>query len=214
MELTWLGRFCFRIKGKNATVLTDPYDLSFVYPSRQPPPDVVTFSQEVLGIERPQANGQAPKVLSGPGEYEVSRVLITGIGTFQNFVEASGTKRREKNTVYFIEIDGITLCHLGALEQSLTSAQVENLSQTKILLAPVGRPSWLKASLETLSLLEPKIVVPMHYQIGSEESEPKPFDRFLKEMGIKEFQPLPKLTVNESSIPEQTQVVLLSPQTQ
>jgi L-ascorbate metabolism protein UlaG (beta-lactamase superfamily) len=59
-------------------------------------------------------------------------------------------------------------------------------------------------------LIEPKVVIPMHYQTPAlKKMELDPVGKFLKEIGAKQVEPLPKLSVSKSSLPPTTQVVLL-----
>ena len=63
---------------------------------------------------------------------------------------------------------------------------------------------------EWISLLEPSIGVPMHFQTpGLVGLNLDPVDRFLKEMGINSIEAQGMLRVAPGVLPEQTQVVLL-----
>jgi L-ascorbate metabolism protein UlaG (beta-lactamase superfamily) len=147
-------------------------------------------------------------VITGPGEYEIKGVLIIGIATFH---DSDGGKVRGKNTVYLIEIDGITVCHLGDLGHVLTTEQVEEVDDVDVLLLPVGGGSTINASTaaEVIRLIEPKVVIPMHYKTPAVKRELAPVESFMKEMGIERPASQPKLSLNPSSLPASTQVYLL-----
>jgi L-ascorbate metabolism protein UlaG (beta-lactamase superfamily) len=85
------------------------------------------------------------------------------------------------------------------------------MSDVDVLLTPVGGVSTINAATaaETVSLVQPKIVIPMHFKTEVVRRELEPLDRFLKEMGLKTVTPQPKLTVIKTSLPTQTQVVVL-----
>jgi len=208
MEITWLGHSCFRIRGKEATVITDPYDKSLGYSLGKPTANIVTLSHHHPDHDHVASVSGKPKIVDGPGEYEISNVLITGIATFHD-----GQKGRSKgkNTAYLIEIDDVTVCHLGDLGHVLSPEQVEEMSDVDILLTPVGGVSTINAAAaaETVSLVQPKIVVPMHFKTDVVKRELEPLDKFLKEMGLKKTDPQPKLTISKTSLPAQTQVVVL-----
>jgi L-ascorbate metabolism protein UlaG (beta-lactamase superfamily) len=208
MEISWLGYSCFRLKGSHATVITDPYSPDLGYSLGKPTAHIVTVSHQHTGHSYVQGIGGQPKLINGPGEYEVSGVLILGIATFH---DGEGGKKRGKNTVYHIEIDEISICHLGDLGHVLTGEQVEDIDNVDVLLLPVGGVSTINAPVaaEVVRQLEPKAVIPMHYKTPALKRELEPVERFLKEIGAKDVAPQPKLTVSKSNLPDTTQVFLL-----
>ena len=117
MEITWLGHSCFRIKGKEAILITDPYDGSIGYSLGKPKANIVTSSHNHPGHSFVAGIGGEPRVVRGPGEYEIANVFITGISTFH---DAEKGNKWGKNTVYLIEMDEITVCHLGDLGHALS----------------------------------------------------------------------------------------------
>ena len=208
MEITWLGHSCFRLRGKGATVVTDPFDKTSGYHLGKITADIVTVSHDHPQHSFVSGIGDDPKVLRGPGEYEIAGVFIYGIKTFH---DSNKGQTRGKNTAYLMEIDDIKVCHLGDLGHVLSVGQIEELSDAEVLLIPVGGVSTIGASAaaEIVNLIDPKLVIPMHYKTEAARMELEPLGKFLKEMGIKELSPLPKLTVNKSGLPIDTQVVVL-----
>ena len=209
MDITWLGHSCFRIRGNRATVITDPYAPSLGYSLGNPTADIVCVSHQHPGHSYIQGVAGKPKLVTGPGEYEISGVLIIGIATFHD--AERGTKRG-KNTVYLMQIDEVSVCHLGDLGHVLTAEQVEELGKVDVLLVPVGGVSTIGAPVaaEVVRQLEPKVVIPMHYKTQALTLELEPVDKFLKEMGVQEANPQPKLSLSRSSLPDSTQVRLLN----
>ena len=208
MDISWLGHSCFRLKGSHATVITDPYSPDLGYSLGKTTARIVTVSHQHAGHSYIQGIGGQPKVVSRPGEYEISGVLVIGIATFH---DGEGGKKRGKNTAYLMEIDEISVCHLGDLGHVLTGEQVEEIDNVDVLLLPVGGVSTINASkaAEVVRQLEPKVVIPMHYKTPALSWELEPVDRFLKEIGAKQVDPLPKLSLTKSSLPASTQVFLL-----
>ena len=147
-------------------------------------------------------------MVTGPGEYEISGVLIIGIATFH---DGEKGKKRGRNTVYVMEVDEVSVCHLGDLGHVLTIEQVEELDNVDVLLLPVGGVSTINAPMaaEVVRQLEPKVVVPMHYKTEALSWELEPVTRFLKEMGVKEVKSQPKLSLTKPSLPVTMQVYLL-----
>jgi L-ascorbate metabolism protein UlaG (beta-lactamase superfamily) len=62
---------------------------------------------------------------------------------------------------------------------------------------------------EVISLLEPGIVIPMHYGTPSSRVNLAPLNKFMKEMGLGEVEAQASLKVTRSSVPEETRVVVL-----
>ena len=209
MEITWLGHSCFRIKGSQATIITDPYPPDLGYPLGKHTSHIVTVSHQHPSHSYVQGISGEPKVVAGPGEYEISGALIIGIPTLH---DADGGRIRGKNTVYLMEVDGIAICHLGDLGHALTEEQVEEIDDVDVLLLPVGGVSTIDAPVaaEIIRRLEPGVVIPMHYKTPELKRELEPVDKFLKEMGIEQIDAQPKLSLTQSSLPTSPQVFLLS----
>ena len=208
MEISWLGHSCFRIKGNSATVITDPYSPDLGYSLGKPTARIVTVSHQHSGHAYTQGIAGEPKVIAGPGEYEIGGVLITGIAAFHDAEEGL---KHGRNTVYLMEVDEVSVCHLGDLGHVLAAEQVEELENVDVLLLPVGGMSTIDApaAAQVVRQLEPKVVIPMHYQTQALKREFEPVSRFLKEIGVQQLEPQPKLSLTRSSLPEGMQVFLL-----
>ena len=205
MDISWLGHSCFRLKGSQATIITDPYSPELGYSLGKPTARIVTVSHQHPGHSYTQGIGDEPRLVTGPGEYEISGVLIIGIATFHDAEEG---RKRGKNTIYLIGVDGVSVCHLGDLGHVLTTEQVEELGNVDVLLLPVGGVSTISAptAAEVVRQLEPKAVIPMHYKTEALNRELETVDRFLKEMGVKEVSSQPKLSCTKANLPASTQV--------
>jgi len=207
MEITWLGHSCFRLKGKGATVVTDPFDDTSGYHLGKITADIVTISHDHSQHSFASGIGGDPRVLRGPGEYEIAGVFTYGIRTFY---DSENGLKRGKNTIYLMAIDDIKVCHLGNLAHLPSTSLVEEISDTDILLLPIGGGLTIAASVaaEVVNLVQPRIAIPMHYKTGA-GTIASSLDKFLNEMGLKEVSPLPKLTINKSALPLETQVTVL-----
>jgi len=208
MDISWLGHSCFRIRGSRATVVTDPYSPDLGYSLGKPTARIVTVSHQHPGHSYVQGIGGEPRLVVRPGEYEIDGVLIIGVATFH---DADRGGKRGKNTVYLMEVDEVSICHLGDLGHVLTAQQVEEIGNVDVLLLPVGGVSTINASMaaEVVRQLEPKVVVPMHYKTPALSRELEPVDGFLKEIGVKGVEPQSKLSLTRSNLPVSTQVFLL-----
>ena len=215
MELTWYGLGCFRIVERGfPAVVTDPFnedESGLVLPRARA--EVVTSSAFMDEPEKARWKGlrNVEHTFAGPGEYEVGGLFITGIATFR---DAKQGAELGQNIVYVFNVNGVVICHLGALGNIPTQAQVEMMGGVQVLLLPVGIPKGMTAEMasEVVSLIEPDIVVPMQYEIPNLAIKREPVTRFLKEMGIAHYTTEPSLKVTAGSESEETQVVLLEPQ--
>src|SRR3990172_1572238 len=205
MEITWLGHSCFRLKGKSATIVTDPYDSSIGLQLAKLTANVVTVSIALPDHNNVQAVAGDPMVIDGPGEYEVAGVLISGLAS------RSRDPDGRLNPVYVLEVDDLRVCHLGEMSKVPQADLVEAVGDLDVLMVPVGGKVTLEASkaAETISLLEPKIVIPMHYKASLFGPDLEPIDRFLREMGAKEPVPQPRVVVTKSSLPDTTQMIVM-----
>jgi L-ascorbate metabolism protein UlaG (beta-lactamase superfamily) len=209
LDVTWLGHGCFRLRGRSAAVVTDPYPPSIGLKLSRLDADLVTISHEHENHNYTQAVRDAYEI-RGPGEYEVAGVSVIGVPTFH---DAEKGAKHGRNTVYLIEIDDVRVCHLGDLGHKLDDAEAEAISSPDVLLVPVGGNTAINAvqAAEVVRQLEPRFVVPMHYAIPGLKLQLDSLDRFLKEMAVTASEPQPKLSVQKSSGEYDTKVVVLEP---
>lgn len=208
MDITWLGHSCFRIKSSQAVIITDPFPPELGYTLGKQTARIVTLSHQHPSHSYTQDIGGEPRIIRGPGEYEISGILIIGIATFHDNQRG---QVRGKNTVYVMEIDGVSVCHLGDLGHVLSTEQVEEIGSVNVLFLPVGGVSTINAAVaaEVILQLEPNAVIPMHYKTPAIKRELDPVNVFLKEMGMGQIESRPKLTLSKSNLPLSTQVFLL-----
>ena len=209
MDVTWLGHGCFRLRGRSAAVVTDPYPPAIGLKLGRMDAEVVTVSHDHANHSFTSVVRDGAYEIHGPGEYEVAGVSVIGIPTFH---DAEKGAKHGRNTVYVIEIDDVRVCHLGDLGHKLDDTEAEAAAAPDVLLVPVGGHSAMNAAqaAEVVRQLEPRYVVPMHYAIPGLKLELDPIDRFLKEMGVTASEPQPKLAVQKSSVTEyETKVVVL-----
>ncbi len=218
MEITWLGHSCFMLRGKNVTLITDPFSPQPGQHQEEPhkareskiSAPIVTISHNHPGHNFVEGVGGNPRVVRGPGEYEISDVLITGVPSYH---DAKRGAERGRNTIYIIHMDDLVICHLGDLGHILQEEQLEEVADADILLIPISGSNTLSAAqaAEVISQVEPHVVIPMHYRPSAGTGEgPDPLDKFCREMGIEAVNAQPKLTILRSNLPVETQVVILS----
>lgn len=211
MEITYLGHSSFRLKGKIATIVTDPFDASVGFKFPKIDASIVTVSHSHGDHNNASAIACDPKIVNGPGEYEIKGVSILGIHSYHD--NKQGVERGT-NTIYVITLDNINICHLGDLGHKLSEDQVGEIGNVDILLIPVGGVYSLNPSVasEIVSELEPKIVIPMHYQADGLDQvvfkDLEPVGNFIKELGVEPVRDN-KFVITYDKIPEEMQLVVL-----
>ncbi len=210
MEITWYGHSCFRLTERRlATVVTDPFDHAVVgYQDLKLKADIVSVSHEAPGHNFVKAVKGYSHLLDGPGEYEIGEVFITGVRT-------NGRKKDEdqlRNTLYVFDYNGITVAHLGDLRAVPARSQVDALGTVNVALVPVGAGGGLTAAkaAEVVSILEPNIVIPMHYATPAAKLPLEPLEKFIKEMGLGTVEAEDSIKVTKGSLPEEARVVVLN----
>lgn len=207
MEITWYGLSCFRLTDRGqASVVTDPYKGSLGLPLPKLRADVVTISHDAPGHSYLAAVSGYEHALTRPGEFEIQGVFITGIATAR-------TADERPNVLYMFDYGGVTVAHLGDMNQVPPQTQIESLEKVDVLLVPVGGGKSLNAAqaAELVSMLEPSLVVPMHYDVPGLKLKLEGVERFLNEMGVTEVEEDTRLRVSAGRLPEETEVVLLKP---
>jgi L-ascorbate metabolism protein UlaG (beta-lactamase superfamily) len=211
MEIAWYGQSCFRLRSRGLAVVTDPYGAESGLRLPRLTATVVTVSQAQADHNNAQAVKGSPFVISGPGEYEIEGIFVIGVATSVETHQQNGDPLT--NTAYLIEFEDLTICHLGGLVRTLSQEQAEQLNEVDVLLLPVGGHSTLSSSqaAEVVGLLEPRIVIPMHFRIPGLSVQLDDVSRFLKELGAEAVERLESLTVSKGQLPDESRVVLLEP---
>ena len=212
MEITWYGHSCFRLTERNyVTVVTDPYDNKVIgYDPLKLKAEIVTVSHDAPGHNYSDAVKGTTHVLTGPGEFEIGGVFITAVQT-DSVGRSAKSKDATRNTIYVFDYDGITVAHLGDLQKIPTQSEIELLGTVNVALVPVGGGNSLNAAkaAEVVSMLEPNLVIPMHYSTPDSKIKLDEINKFIKEMGLSKQDAQPSLKVSRSSLPDETHVIVL-----
>lgn len=207
MEITWYGHSCFRLseRGKS-TVVTDPYAESIGYGPLNLKSDIVTISHDTAGHSNWQAVRDSRLVISRPGEYELGGVLVVGVAMINR---KAATPRY--NVSYLMDYGQLNIVHLGDLDYVPSQSELDALGEVHVALVPVGGGGGLNSgqAAEVISMLEPSVVIPMHYQTPHTLLDLAPVDKFLTEMGVTTPEVTETFKFSASSLSEQMQVVLL-----
>lgn len=222
MTINWRGHSCFEIttfpaKNSQVKILIDPFSREIGLRVPKLEADIVLITHNHPGHNNfkavlPTVSGHSPFLISGPGEYEIKNIFIQGI---QSWHSQSLEKEGSENTIYTLESEDLKLCHLGDLGQKeLTDEQLDKIGEIDILMAPVGGVSTIstKEALKIMSQIEPKIIIPMHYQMPKLKMKLEGLDKFLKSVGIKKIEPLNRFSVKKKDLsPEEAKIIVLKP---
>lgn len=209
MDITWYGYSCFRLKGAESVVVTDPPGAEAGYQVGRLNAEIVTVSHNHPCHSNVAAVSGVRKVLTRPGEYEIANIIVTGIPTFH---DSESGARLGRNTVFVIDVDGVRVCHLGDIGHIPKGDQLSELTNIDILLAPVGGGGSLAAAAaaQVINLIEPKIVVPMHYRTPAcNRHELDGVERFLKELGLAAHEAQPRLSVTRQGLPKEKEATVV-----
>ncbi|MDP3962589.1 MAG: MBL fold metallo-hydrolase [bacterium] len=189
MIITYLGGEFFKVQFGDITLAFNPISKDSSLKSSRFGADIVFVSanhEDFNGIDQVTHGEKKPFLVAGPGEYEVRGVFIKGLPS-----EGSNLI----NTIYTVSLENMNICFLGALNTpELKTETVEALDEIDILFVPIGGEGVLdpaKAYKLAVSL-EPKIIIPMHYNDSA-------LKVFLKEAG-ENPKPESKLTLKRKDL--------------
>lgn len=211
MMITWLGHACFKIQDKigpdGVTVVTDPFDKKIGLKPPACEADIVTVSHDHYDHNNVSALRGNPFVIDGAGEYDVKGVAVYGV---ESFHDEEGGKARGGNVIFRIDMDNISVSHLGDLGHALDNKQLELLSGTDILLIPVGGKYTIDAqkAVEAVSQIEPRLVIPMHYKVPGLNLDIETAEKFIKELGIKPREE-DKLKISKKDLPSEDMELII-----
>lgn len=215
MIITWKGQSCFQIsssqkKNGQVSITIDPFNKDIGLKVPKLPGDIVLITHDHPDHNNVKAISETPFIIDGPGEYDIQEVFVQGIPAFHD--DSSG-KERGINTIYVIEMEGIKICHLGDLGQKeLTTEQLDKIGAIDILMIPVGGTYTIDAveAVKIIAQISPSITIPMHYKIPGLNLKIDGLDKFLKELGLKKLETLPKLVIKKKDIStEEAKIIIL-----
>lgn len=208
MQIYWHGLSCIRIEASNgdetATLVTDPYDYADTglrFP-RTLEPQVAVFSHQDRSRFPADAFKNQPFMIADPGEYEVQGMFVFGMPV------KDADDKSQYSLAYRFEIEGISVGFLGGAKRALHEEIMSRLENIDILLLPVGGGDRMNAkqAAETVQVIEPRIVIPMYYDIPDLKLKLDSVDAFCKEVGAKR-QDANKLKITRKDLPAEDLIV-------
>lgn len=198
MEIKYLAHSSFLVKTKDAKLVMDPFDPSFVgLKFAKQEADIVTISHEHKDHSHRGLIEGTPLILTWPGQFEKKGIRVWGYRSYHDKVEG---KERGEVILYKFESEGISLLHCGDLGVIPSDALLDEIGDVDVLMVPVGGKYALNAdeAMQLIKKIEPSIVIPMHYgREGLAIEGLAPLDEFLKKMGIATIEAVDKLVIKK-----------------
>ncbi len=210
MHITWHGNYTIKIQVGEKIIIIDPHGSDGKLSPFRGKADIVALTNptdpNMSSISGIQGD---PLVLGTPGEYSAEGFTLNALGWHDS--------DNHERSIQRWEIERMIVLHLGPLEnRELTTEELQHLETTTvdIMFLPVGGGSGLttKAALKLLTTIEPRMVIPVNYNVGNSNEKLDSVEQFAKEMGLKPSETEKKLLVKANKLPEDAmQTVLLSP---
>ena len=217
MNIIWHGQSFFEIvtkdkEGKELKIVLDPFNESIGLKIPKTEARILLITHQHHDHSNKKAISGSPFLIEEPGEYEINGVYVQGIPAFHDNTQG---KERGEVTIYLIETEDIRICHLGDFGQKeLTPEQLDQIGDIDILIVPIGGIYTIdaKGASKIISQIEPKLVIPMHYQIPKLKLKLNSLEQFLKEMGSPAIEAQKKLKIKSSNLSkERTEIAVLEP---
>lgn len=211
MVISWYGQSCFKLTSGSQSLVIDPFEKSIGLTPPTGEAQLVLSTHDHSDHNNITSIKGNPFVVDGPGEYEYQGVRVHGIRSYHDDKKGAD---RGANTIYVIRMEGLRVVHVGDLGQTeLTDKQVESIGSVDVLMVPVGGQFTINGSeaLAIVNQIEPRVAIPMHYDLPGIKVKLDGVDVFLKEMGVKDSEPQDKLTIKKAPLAEEgkTEVVVL-----
>jgi L-ascorbate metabolism protein UlaG (beta-lactamase superfamily) len=208
MQIYWHGYSSVRIESKNgekaSVLVTDPFENeSAIRFPRTLEPDIAVLGHQDRTRFNIEGLGNEPFIISDPGEYEVKGVFVNGI---QDPAAGSGT---ERPVIYRIFSEGMSIAFMGLLHRKPTDMELEGLGNIDILLIPVGGGEAFDAEMasDVISLVEPRVVIPLNYAIPGIKAKLGTVDQFCKHLGVCKREDMNKFKIQKKDLPAEDVLV-------
>jgi L-ascorbate metabolism protein UlaG (beta-lactamase superfamily) len=212
MQIIWNGQSCFTIKsktsvGEESIVLINPFDekQSGIKISKSKA-NIVLLGNKNSKLDKKKVDDNF-FLIDKPGEFEVKGIFINGIA------DKWAKKDPKQNILFFLEIEGIKILHLGEITDGLENGSLDKLSGIDVLMIPVGGGDNINAekAIEIINEIEPRIIIPMNFKIPGLKEKVDSVDKFAKEMGINPKEQTDRLRVDKRNLPQDnTEIIIMS----
>ncbi len=205
MEIIYRGKNCVEISTKKTKVLVDPN------PNSKASAPLVLITDISEDIDRSELKQKDTFVVDSPGEYEINNIVVNGVAAKRHIDD----DKLDRSVMYRLTVDGVVVGVLGNIYGSLSELQIESIGIIDVLVIPVGGHGLTLDSVAAAKIirdLEPKVVIPVHYDDGltSYDIPQDTLEPLFKELGIDVVLPIEKAKVQTTSLSEKMVVMPLS----
>src|SRR5262245_6255702 len=152
----------------------------------------VKDSDVYRGVVEPKPGRQEWKAV----DEKRGQIRFRNLGTYHDAVNGA---QRGKNSIWIVEVDGLTFCHLGDLGHELSDAQVKAIGKVDVLMVPIGGIYTINGeqAKRVIRQIKPRrFVLPMHYGVPGYDDLLGPEEFLEGEKNVKKM-----LATNELAIP-------------
>lgn len=208
MNINWHGQGLFSItaqksKGETTNIVINPFEKEVGIKEPKLKADVLILGNG--SYKKDKISGD-PFIISSDGEYDVSGIFVQGFSS------------NSSNSINLIEAEEITICHMGKFGQKeLSAEQLEQIGDVDILMIPVGGDPVMdpKEAAKAVAQIEPKIVIPMYFNISGLKEKLEGVEKFLKTLGAgkDKIEELNKLNIKKKDILSENnlRIIILNP---
>ena len=206
MDIQYHGGNCIVLTGKGVRVVVDDYLANLGLKSIAKQNDILLFSEKYTMPDI------APRlIVDGPGEYEVANLAIIGIAARAHMDEPED----RNTTMYRLVADEVTYLFPGNIYPELSEDQLEAIGMVDVMFVPTGGNGYAldaTGALQLIKAIEPKIVIPTHYDDASLRYPvvQQPLEHILKNLAMEPTETVAKFRYKPVDLSGNTQLVVLS----
>lgn len=215
MDIQFYGANCLTLTGKNGRVVIDDNLVSLGGKSILRSGDIALFTQRDTAADDTGPTHSAAKLdtkllVDHGGEYEVSDISIYGIPA-RSHMDEDG---KQTATMYKIISKELSIFIPGHIYPDLSDSQLESIGMVDVMCVPVGGNGYTLDPVGALKLIrkiEPKIIIPTHYDDGhlSFEVPQQTLEQAVTALSMEVKETVQKLKLKAGELPELTQLIVL-----
>lgn len=220
MKIKWYAHASVLLEGSGVRIITDPYTpevLGFV-PITEPADIVVRSSADDDGHNCAEMITGNPAVVTAtelePEGETVKGIHFTPIHSMESLIYK---EKPRDNAMYLFTLDGIRIAHLGDIGNRLPDDQLELLKGSDIVIAPAGGPPTIDLTdlADAIRTINPRIFIPVHYDLPNTLVKMLPVTEFLKEFPTEQvvWESRPEIEITRASLPQETRILVLKANT-
>jgi L-ascorbate metabolism protein UlaG (beta-lactamase superfamily) len=137
------------------------------------------------------------------------QIRFRNLGTYHDAVNGA---QRGKNSIWIVEVDGLTFCHLGDLGHELSDAQIKAIGKVDVLMVPIGGIYTINGdqARKVVRQIKPRLfALPMHYGVPGYDDLLGPEEFLENQKNVKKMLGTNELVIPLDLQPDMASVVLL-----